>query len=47
MKKVEIKDLIEFLKYELNRGASYVEFEGTILIPENGNKVLLTTEKQM
>lgn len=47
MKELQIWELIELLKEEMNKGASIVQVKGTILIPENGNSILITTEKQM
>lgn len=42
-----IAELIEMLQRERDTGASIVQIEGTILISDNGNKILVTTEKQM
>lgn len=46
MKTLTIVELIELLENERNNGASIVQVEGTILIPDNGNKILITTQKQ-
>ena len=47
MKTLTIIELIELLENERKNGASIVQMEGTILIPDNGNKILITTQKQM
>jgi hypothetical protein len=47
MKTLTIVELIELLENERKNGASIVQMEGTILIPDNGNKILITTQKQM
>lgn len=47
MKTLTIIELIELLENERKNGASIVQLEGTILIPDNGNKIVITTEKQM
>lgn len=47
MKTLTIIELIELLENERKSGASIVQLEGTILIPDNGNKIVITTEKQM
>jgi hypothetical protein len=47
MKTLTIVELIELLSNEIKSGASIVQVDGTILIPDNGNKIVITTEKQM
>jgi hypothetical protein len=47
MKTLTIIELIELLENERKNGASIVQMDGTILIPDNGNKILVTTQKQM
>lgn len=47
MKTLTIVELIELLENEIKEGASIVQVDGTILIPDNGNKIVITTEKQM
>ena len=47
MKTLTIVELIKLLENEIKEGASIVQFDGTILIPDNGNKIVITTEKQM
>ena len=42
-----IDEIIKMLEAEKEMGAEQILFEGTIMIPENGNKIILTTEKQM
>jgi len=46
MKTLTIVELIELLENERKNGASIVQVEGTILIPDNGNKIIITTQKQ-
>lgn len=47
MKTLTIVELIKLLENEIKEGASIVQLDGTILIPDNGNKIVITTEKQM
>jgi hypothetical protein len=47
MKTLTIVELIELLENEIKTGASIVQVDGTILIPDNGNKILVTTQKQI
>ena len=47
MKTFTIVELIELLENEIKNGASIVQVDGTILIPDNGNKILVTTQKQI
>ena len=47
MKTLTIIELIELLENEIKNGASIVQVDGTIIIPDNGNKILVTTQKQM
>ena len=47
MKTLTIVELIKLLENEIKDGASIVQIGGTIIIPDNGNKILITTEKQM
>ena len=47
MKTLTIVELIKLLENEIKNGASIVQVDGTILIPDNGNKILVTTQKQM
>ena len=42
-----LDELIKMLEEEKESGAEFVMFQGTILTPENGNKIIVTTEKQM
>lgn len=46
MKTLTIVELIELLENERKNGASIVQVEGTILIPDNGNKIIITTQEQ-
>ena len=45
-KVLPIDELINRLQEAKSRGGKTVEFNGTILVPENGNTVILTTEPQ-
>jgi len=47
MKTLTIVELIKLLENEITNGASIVQLDGTILIPDNGNKIIVTTQKQM
>lgn len=47
MKTLTIVELIELLENEIKSGASIVQVDGTIFIPDNGNKIIVTTQKQM
>ena len=47
MKTFTIDELIKILEDEIKDGASIVQVDGTILIPDNGNKIIVSTEKQM
>ena len=46
MKKVKIKSLIKSLKEVKNRGGKFVYYEGTLIVYETGNEIILTTEPQ-
>jgi hypothetical protein len=47
MKTILIDELILLLETEKQNGGKTIEYSGTLLIPENGNKILVTTEKQI
>lgn len=47
MKTLTILKLIKLLEDEMKSGADIVQIDGTIIIPDNGNKILITTEEQM
>lgn len=42
-----VNDLIEILKQQVEKGVTSVTINGTILSPQDGNGVLVTTEPQM
>lgn len=46
MKKIEIKALIRSLKNVKKQGGKHVYYEGTLLVKESGNEIILSTEKQ-
>jgi hypothetical protein len=47
MKTISIDELILLLETEKQNGGKTIEYSGTLLVPENGNKILVTTEKQI
>ena len=47
MKSISITELIKLLENEIKNGAINVQIDGTILISELGNKIIISTEKQM
>lgn len=47
MIKYTLDELLKMLEAEKEMGAEFILFDGTIIAPENGNKIILTTEKQM
>jgi hypothetical protein len=47
MKTILIDELILLLETEKQSGGKTIEYSGTLLVPENGNKILVTTEKQI
>ncbi len=47
MKKIKIKTLIKSLKDVKKRGGKFVHYEGTLIVYETGNQIILTTETQM
>ena len=46
MKKIKIKALIKSLKDVKKQGGKFVHYEGTLIIYETGNQIILTTEPQ-
>jgi len=47
MKIITIDEMISLLETEKQNGGETIEYSGTLLVPENGNKILITTEKQI
>jgi hypothetical protein len=47
MKLITIDEMISLLKIEKEKGGKTIEYSGTLLVPENGNSILITTEKQI
>jgi hypothetical protein len=47
MKTILIDELILLLETEKQNGGKTIEYSGTLLVTENGNKILVTTEKQI
>jgi hypothetical protein len=41
-----LDELIKMLEKEKEVGAKFIMFKGTLFTPENGNKIIITTEKQ-
>lgn len=46
MKTLTITELILLLKSEAMKGGKTVQINGTILCPENGNSIIISTQKQ-
>lgn len=46
-KKISIDDLIKLLESEVAKGATHVIYSGTIVAPQNGNSVVITTDPQI
>ncbi|MFN3802641.1 hypothetical protein [Belliella pelovolcani] len=46
MKKTKIKSLIKHLKDVKKRGGKFVHYEGTLIVLETGNEIILSTERQ-
>ena len=44
---IKIEILIEYLKKELEKGGKTIKYHGTLLCPENGNSIIITSEVQM
>jgi len=44
---ISIELLIQLLKKEQQGGGTTIQFNGTLLCPENGNSIILSSEKQM
>lgn len=47
MKKVKIKTIIKELKDVKKRGGKFIHYEGTLIVLETGNEIILTTEPQI
>ncbi len=45
--RVLVDDLIKILDQQVKKGVTSVTIKGTILSPEDGNSVLVSTERQM
>lgn len=45
MKEISINELIKILEKEKEKGAETVSYKGT-LVSENGNSIIITTERQ-
>jgi len=46
-KEMLIEDLIKILNEEAKKGSKKIQLEGTLMIQESGNMVILSTEDQM
>lgn len=44
---VDIKDLIKVLEEQVSKGVTKVEIKGTLLSPQDGNLIIVSTENQM
>ena len=47
MKKISIENLIWELKKLQKAGKNNIEVKGTLMCEENGNSIIVSTEKQM
>jgi hypothetical protein len=47
MKEVKIEDLIKVLEEQVKKGVTKVHIKGTLVSPQDGNLIILSTEKQM
>ncbi len=45
--RILVDDLIKILDQQVKKGVTSVTIKGTILSPEDGNSVLVSTERQM
>lgn len=45
-KTIDINELIKILEQERNNGGKTVGYEGTVLVVETGNSIIITTKKQ-
>lgn len=45
-KSVSIEDLIKDLQKAQEKGAKTAQVNGTVMVPENGNLILISTERQ-
>ena len=43
---ITLDELIKRLEEEKRRGGKNVSINGTLIVPENGNSVVITNEKQ-
>jgi len=46
-KQVNIDDLIKVLEEQVQKGVTIVSIKGTLSSPQDGNLIILSTEKQM
>lgn len=44
---VDILELIRELEKQLAQGSTKIQIDGTILVPENGNYIIYSTNKQI
>jgi hypothetical protein len=47
MKEISLDQLIKSLQEARAKGGKTVKYKGTILVPETGNEIIISTEKQM
>jgi len=47
MKEVKIEDLIKVLEEQVKKGVTKLQIKGTLVSPQDGNLIILSTEKQM
>ena len=44
---VNIEELIKALEEQINKGVTKVEIKGTLMSPQDGNLIIVSTEKQI
>lgn len=47
MKEVNLSDLIKWLQESEKKGGKTAKIKGTIMVPETGNEIIISTERQM
>jgi len=44
---VKIEELIKMLEAQVKKGVTKVDIKGTLMSPQDGNAIIVSTEKQM
>jgi hypothetical protein len=47
MKKIKIDELIKLLEQQVKKGVTEVQIRGTLMSEQDGNLIIVSTEKQM